>query len=133
MKHPTAALFAQSRDAEAYQREFEQWKKVPDVRKARVILEHPVFGDSDHIRAVRLLSMVEEIQELSGGLSDRTGRYFPCPCCEGSGGSSCCGECGHDIDCHRCKGEGRIRASEIDYLSPEEVKAMLETARKEAA
>lgn len=124
-----AALFQHSRDAEhrAYQREFEAWKKVPDVRKARRILERPVFGDPDHIQAVKLLAMVEEIQELSGaGIN-----HFPCPCCQGSGGS-CCGECGNDVDCHRCKGEGWIRASEIDQCSPEEVKMMLEAARRES-
>lgn len=117
---------------DAYQREHDyelgRWQANPNVRRARKLLERPVFGNERHIAAVHLLSMVEEILELSGPGA----RYLPCPCCQGGNGYGFCAECGHGIDCHRCKGAGGIRPSEIDNCSPAEIKIMLETARKEA-
>ena len=103
------------------------WDQIADIHEARQILKRPVFGNQKHILCVRLLAMVEEIIALSGG----DHRLLPCPCCKGSGGGHC-GECGSDTDCHKCRGSGRVRLSQIEYSSPQEIGRMLEAARREA-
>lgn len=87
-----------------------------DVRHARALLEGPVFGDAQCIAAVRLLAMLEECRIPRFDV--RFTRYvYPCPCCKATG-SSLCDECGNEGSCHRCKGEGVIRESETEWLTP---------------
>jgi hypothetical protein len=105
-----------------------------NVRSAQKLLEKPVFGDPLHIEAVRLLEKLEELALLSNGSlhpSHYTSSRYPCPHCKGEGNHHC-GECGQEIDCHRCRGDGWIRESETLWLKADDLNRMLEIARREA-
>lgn len=99
------------------------------VSEARELIEHPIFGDERHIRAVKMLSMLEESAALVGR-EDETAKY-PCPCCEASGRTRC-GCCERDIDCHLCGGAGYISSGDVQRLEFWEVEKIHALALKEA-
>ena len=69
------------------------------VDEARTILARPVFGNPEHIKAVRFLEQVEEAERLRVVLR---GKETDCWCCNGSGYIDCHAGCLHD--CPTCDG-----------------------------
>ncbi len=58
------------------------------IKEATALLEHPQFGNAEHIEAVRLIE-----------------RHADCPC--GGTGMIVCGLCGGD-GCKYCNGTGKV-------------------------
>jgi hypothetical protein len=80
---------------------FEGGERVT-VSEARVLLTAPKFGDDGHIRAARMLALLEEMRGLPGFRSD----HGICRVCRGSGECQC-PECNARHDCGECSGSGK--------------------------
>ena len=95
------------------------------VKAAREILEHPQFGNPEHIEAVRLLEYLSEALELNCG-----SKNFECHACGGSGtcDHECC-ECG-EHDCGACSGSGKSINS-IEHATITELSEAVRTLRDE--
>ncbi len=75
------------------------------VDEAKKLLERPVFGNEEHIKAVRLLVAEEEAARLRKNLKGNKNKV-ECWCCGGTGEIQCDVGCHHT--CPTCDGEGRL-------------------------
>lgn len=91
--------------------------------KALELLKNPQFGNPEHIKAVKVLLLYQELQQFEKDA------HLDCPKCEGNSQKTC-PECDGTglIDCPECDGSGSIIA--LDPYSDYSLKYLRESLQK---
>lgn len=99
------------------------------VGEARNLLKRPVFGKDDHIRAVSILSVLEEL-DIKGNTLEDVDIDIDCPKCDGYGACSHC-----DQDCGDCDGTGKVTGNitKLDDLDEDKLREMMRSRKEQEA
>lgn len=76
------------------------------LQHAKTVLQHPVFGNPEHIEAVKVLELEGEAIALRSQLKGKT---VECWCCDGEGEIECKAGCVHV--CPTCDGHDELTLS----------------------